>query len=67
MLDMPVQHLLTQDAKLRFDHHRRGDLTVIPVGQVVGSMRERKSVEQVMRDFVEGYAAASTRIHELSP
>ncbi|MDB6107510.1 MAG: nitronate monooxygenase [Gammaproteobacteria bacterium] len=66
MLDMPVQHLLTQDAKLRFDYHRRGDLTVIPVGQVVGSMRERKSVERVIRDLVEGYAAATSRVHGLS-
>jgi NAD(P)H-dependent flavin oxidoreductase YrpB (nitropropane dioxygenase family) len=61
-LEMPLQHLLTQEAKLRFDHHGRGDLTLIPVGQVVGSMRVRKSVEQVMRELLEGYACAVARM-----
>lgn len=51
-LGMPLQHLLTADAEERMHLHRRGDLTAIPVGQIVGRMTERPSSAQVIDRLV---------------
>jgi NAD(P)H-dependent flavin oxidoreductase YrpB (nitropropane dioxygenase family) len=54
-LPMPLQRILTTEAEQRVDYHRRDDLAVSPIGQVVGQLREVKPAADLLRDMVEEY------------
>lgn len=57
-LQMPLQYLLTADAQHRIRVSGREELLGIPVGQIIGSVREVRTVADVMRSLVEDAEAA---------
>ena len=64
-LPMPLQHLATLEAELKFEQQQRGDLMVIPVGQVVGRLNQRKSVKRALDDMMGECEAALDRLSAL--
>ena len=62
-LGMPLQNILTADANARLMRSRR-DLSVTPVGQIVGSMNKVESVRDVMFRLVEEYIATVERLDQ---
>jgi NAD(P)H-dependent flavin oxidoreductase YrpB (nitropropane dioxygenase family) len=65
-LGMPLQGWLTADAVARFEHYHRADLLPSPVGQIVGSMNQVRSVNDVIFEMVEEYIATMARIDSLN-
>ncbi|MDO8308905.1 MAG: nitronate monooxygenase family protein [Actinomycetota bacterium] len=61
-LPMPLQGLLTLEAKDRIKRARRVDLMHMSVGQVVGQMNHDRSVADVMFDLTSGFVAAADRL-----
>lgn len=65
MLGMPSQHLLTAEAEERIHRHGRADLTTIPVGQIVGAIRQIRSAAEILRDMVAECEAAIDRLQSI--
>jgi NAD(P)H-dependent flavin oxidoreductase YrpB (nitropropane dioxygenase family) len=63
-LGMPMQNILTAEANARIARSHRKDLAFAPVGQIVGSMNEVKSVRDVMYRLVEEYIEAVERLEQ---
>jgi NAD(P)H-dependent flavin oxidoreductase YrpB (nitropropane dioxygenase family) len=64
-LPMPLQYMLTADAQMRMRRHAAGaarELVTFPVGQVVGQMRSRPSVRDVIFGMVEEYAETVSKM-----
>jgi NAD(P)H-dependent flavin oxidoreductase YrpB (nitropropane dioxygenase family) len=61
-LPMPLQGMLTYDAKLRIQQARRYDLAHVTVGQVVGRMNKPQSVSQIVYGLAEEYIATVGRM-----
>jgi NAD(P)H-dependent flavin oxidoreductase YrpB (nitropropane dioxygenase family) len=57
-LPMPLQRMLTAEAEQRIEYHRRWELVVSPIGQVVGQLRGRRSTAEIIQDLVDGYQQA---------
>jgi NAD(P)H-dependent flavin oxidoreductase YrpB (nitropropane dioxygenase family) len=64
-LPMPLQNLLVSDAHNRMNVHGDPDVISMPVGQVVGSMNEVRSVADVMADLVREYDETVDRLRSL--
>jgi NAD(P)H-dependent flavin oxidoreductase YrpB (nitropropane dioxygenase family) len=54
-LPMPLQFMATQNARARIARSDRRDLFGMPVGQIVGSMRQVRTSKQVVLDMVQEY------------
>jgi len=67
MLAMPTQHVLTAQAEERFHRHRRGDLTTIPVGQIVGAMSSVRPAADIVRGLVDDCEATIARMGRFVP
>lgn len=65
-LQMPLQGMLTTEAKERIKRARRYDLMHASVGQVVGRMNAEKSVRDVVFELSEEYVDAVARISSLT-
>lgn len=61
-LPMPLQRTLTTDAEQRIVHHRRADLEVSPIGQVVGQLRSVKPAGELLADLVDDYHRAAASV-----
>jgi NAD(P)H-dependent flavin oxidoreductase YrpB (nitropropane dioxygenase family) len=64
-LPMPLQNLLVSDAHNRMNAHGDPDVISMPVGQIVGSMNEVRSVADVMGDLVTGFEDAVGRLEKI--
>ena len=64
-LPMPLQGILTAEAKERIKRAKRYDQMHASVGQVVGRMNEARSVSRVIYEMVEEYIATTERLHAL--
>ncbi len=64
-LPMPLQNLLVADAHNRLNAANDPDAISMPVGQIVGSMNEVRSVADVMADLVNEYDEAVKRLSSL--
>ena len=65
-LPMPMQFMLVSDALARIGRAQRRELLGMPVGQVVGLMKEVRPVRDVMRQLVEEYVEAVERLDTLN-
>jgi NAD(P)H-dependent flavin oxidoreductase YrpB (nitropropane dioxygenase family) len=65
ILRMPLQGILTAEAKERIKHARRYDLMHASVGQVVGRMNRVLGVADVIHQMVEEYIATMERLNGL--
>ena len=61
-LPMPLQGLLVAEAEARIRHHQTRDLLGVPVGQIVGTMNEVRSVADIIAGLVEEFERAAKRI-----
>jgi NAD(P)H-dependent flavin oxidoreductase YrpB (nitropropane dioxygenase family) len=68
-LGMPLQFMVTADAVSRTHRYASKAQAVAfnPVGQIVGTMNEIKSVREVVVEMVEEYLDAAERIQRLMP
>jgi DNA topoisomerase VI subunit B len=66
---MPLQFMVTADAVSRPHRYASKAQAVAfnPVGQIVGTMNEIKSVREVVVEMVEEYLDAAERIQRLMP
>ncbi len=64
-LPMPLQNLLVADAHSRMNSAGNPDVISMPVGQIVGSMNEVRSVAAVMADLVGEYEETVARLASL--
>ena len=62
---MPLQNLLVADAHNRLNRAADPDAVAMPVGQIVGSMNEVRSVADVMADLIGEYEATVKRLSSL--
>ncbi len=58
-LPMPLQRILQTDAEQRFAYHDRHELVVSPIGQVIGQIKEMRSVAEMIADLRAEYSAAA--------
>ena len=65
-LPMPMQFMLVSDALNRIGRANRSELVGMPVGQVVGLMKQVQPVRDVMRQLVEEYVEAVDRLEALN-
>ena len=65
-LPMPMQFMLVSDALNRIGRAQRRELVGMPVGQVVGMMKQVQPVRDVMRQLVEEYVEAVDRLDALN-
>jgi NAD(P)H-dependent flavin oxidoreductase YrpB (nitropropane dioxygenase family) len=69
-LGMPLQGMVTADAISRTSRYagvaRTQQVAFNPVGQVVGMIKERKAVRDVIYELVEGYVEATERLSALA-
>jgi NAD(P)H-dependent flavin oxidoreductase YrpB (nitropropane dioxygenase family) len=65
-LPMPMQFMLVSDALNRIGRAQRRELVGMPVGQVVGMMKQVQPVRDVMRQLVEEYVEAVERLDTLN-
>jgi hypothetical protein len=63
---MPLQGWLAADAVARFQHYHRTDLFPSPVGQIVGSMNQVRSVKEVIFVVLEEYIATVAQAVEIN-
>jgi NAD(P)H-dependent flavin oxidoreductase YrpB (nitropropane dioxygenase family) len=67
-LPLPLQYLACADAQARIAHFARSpasrarELVGMPVGQVVGRLREEQKTAEVMRAFMEEFVDAVERL-----
>jgi NAD(P)H-dependent flavin oxidoreductase YrpB (nitropropane dioxygenase family) len=70
-LGMPLQGMVTADAISRTSRYagvgQTQRVAFNPVGQVVGMIKERKAVRDVVYELVEGYVEATERLQALQP
>ena len=68
-LGMPLQFMVTADAVSRTHRYagKAQEVAFNPVGQIVGTMNEIKSVREVIVEMVEEYLDAAERIQRLMP
>ena len=64
-LPMPLQNLLVADAHNRLNAADNPDAISMPVGQIVGSMNEVRSVADVMADLIREYDETVARLGSL--
>ena len=64
-LPMPLQNLLVADAHNRLNAANNPDAISMPVGQIVGSMNEVRSVADVMADLIREYDETVKRLSSL--
>ncbi len=64
-LPMPLQNLLVADAHNRLNAAGDPDAISMPVGQIVGSMNEVRSVADVMADLISEYDETVKRLSSL--
>jgi NAD(P)H-dependent flavin oxidoreductase YrpB (nitropropane dioxygenase family) len=64
-LPMPLQNLLVADAHNRLNAAGDPDAISMPVGQIVGSMNEVRSVADVMADLISEYDETVKRLASL--
>jgi NAD(P)H-dependent flavin oxidoreductase YrpB (nitropropane dioxygenase family) len=64
-LPMPLQYMLTADAQRRIAKAQTAELIGIPVGQIVGTMRNVRPVKDVIFEMVEEFVDASERLGKL--
>ena len=64
-LPMPLQNLLVADAHNRLNAAGDPDAISMPVGQIVGSMNEVRSVADVMADLINEYDETVKRLSSL--
>jgi NAD(P)H-dependent flavin oxidoreductase YrpB (nitropropane dioxygenase family) len=64
-LPMPLQGILVRDFLISAYEHRIESVVGTPVGQVVGLMNSRTTVNSTVQKLVEQFIAASERIGEL--
>jgi NAD(P)H-dependent flavin oxidoreductase YrpB (nitropropane dioxygenase family) len=64
-LPMPLQNLLVSDAHNRLNAAGDPDAISMPVGQIVGSMNEVRSVADVMADLINEYDETVKRLSSL--
>jgi NAD(P)H-dependent flavin oxidoreductase YrpB (nitropropane dioxygenase family) len=64
-LPMPLQNLLVADAHNRLNAAGDPDAISMPVGQIVGSMNEVRSVADVMADLIREYDETVKRLASL--
>jgi NAD(P)H-dependent flavin oxidoreductase YrpB (nitropropane dioxygenase family) len=64
-LPMPLQNLLVADAHNRLNAANNPDAISMPVGQIVGSMNEVRSVADVMADLIREYDETVARLSKL--
>jgi NAD(P)H-dependent flavin oxidoreductase YrpB (nitropropane dioxygenase family) len=64
-LPMPLQGLLVADAVSRIQRYEIGPLLGTPVGQIVGQMNERRSVQAVFDDLTRGFERALDRLNTI--
>lgn len=64
-LPMPLQNLLVADAHNRLNAANNPDAISMPVGQIVGSMNEVRSVADVMADLIREYDETVARLSSL--
>jgi hypothetical protein len=62
---MPLQGLLVADAVSRIQRYEIGPLLGTPVGQIVGQMNERRSVQAVFDDLTRGFERALDRLNTI--
>jgi NAD(P)H-dependent flavin oxidoreductase YrpB (nitropropane dioxygenase family) len=62
---MPLQNLLVADAHNRLNAAGDPDAISMPVGQIVGSMNEVRSVADVMADLINEYDETVKRLASL--
>jgi NAD(P)H-dependent flavin oxidoreductase YrpB (nitropropane dioxygenase family) len=65
-LPMPMQFMLISDALRRINRAGAGELTTFPVGQIVGTMNQVKTVSQVIYDLVEEYVEAMEHLNSVT-
>ncbi len=65
-LPMPLQNLLVADAHNRLNRAADPDTVAMPVGQIVGSMNEVRSVADVMADLIGEYEQTVARLASLA-
>jgi NAD(P)H-dependent flavin oxidoreductase YrpB (nitropropane dioxygenase family) len=66
-LGTPLQRMLIAKSFKRIVAAGMTDLMAIPVGQVVGQMRERRRVRDVMYDLQQEYVEAMARLAAIQP
>jgi NAD(P)H-dependent flavin oxidoreductase YrpB (nitropropane dioxygenase family) len=68
-LGMPLQGMITVEAMARGHRYAKAakDVMFNPVGQIVGQMKETRTVREVVFDLVEGYLEAVERLQKLMP
>jgi NAD(P)H-dependent flavin oxidoreductase YrpB (nitropropane dioxygenase family) len=70
-LGMPLQGMVTADAIARTSRYagvaQTQRVAFNPVGQVVGMIKERRAVRDVIYGLVEGYVEAAERLQSLQP
>lgn len=64
-LPMPLQNILVADAHNRLNAAGDPDAISMPVGQIVGSMNEVRSVADVMADLISEYDETVARLSRL--
>ena len=62
---MPLQYMLTAEAQRRIAKAQTAELIGIPVGQIVGTMRNVRPVKDVIFEMVEEFVDASERLGKL--
>lgn len=65
-LPMPLQGLLVADANSRIQKYEVGPLLGTPVGQIVGRMNSRRSVQAVFDDLTRDFERAVSRINRIA-
>ncbi|MBO8187834.1 nitronate monooxygenase [Streptomyces spirodelae] len=65
-LPMPLQGLLVAEANSRIQRYEVEPLLGTPVGQIVGSMNSRRSVQAVVDDLTRGFERTLARLNALA-
>jgi NAD(P)H-dependent flavin oxidoreductase YrpB (nitropropane dioxygenase family) len=65
-LPMPMQFMLISDALRRINRAGAGALTTYPVGQIVGTMNQVRTVAQVIYDLIEEYVETMERLGSIT-
>ena len=66
-LGMPLQYLLTSEAQHRIRVSGKEELLGMPVGQIIGSVREMRPVADVLRSLVTDAAATIAALQSYTP
>jgi NAD(P)H-dependent flavin oxidoreductase YrpB (nitropropane dioxygenase family) len=66
-LGMPLQYMLNAEAQERIRRSGKNELIGTPIGQIVGSMNETRTVREVVEGIVAAYDAAVAAISSSGP